>query len=268
MGLLTYVLGFFVKLSVAPLLFFTLLRAQESPLPQDTVSVERATYAVVVMRSQSITNFTSTVEAPVLLDTLLDMPAEELLLIDTTGNTSVIPTERILSVMTEIAGENEFCKDHYCVRMVAKELEADKIILVDLSKLKSSRGLGGGANFSGTLILSIAFLGVGKDINTGEDIELLVTEKTYPRKLKGDWEELVIRMRSRTWRLMSAKAPEGRFPPESFTFELSALLAFIEDSPEIAILIGVGILSGLVGGYVLASRPPVIGDPPPYPETM
>ena len=96
--------GFFVKLSVAPLLFFTLLRAQESPLPQDTVSVERATYAVVVMRSQSITNFTSTVEAPVLLDTLLDMPAEELLLIDTTGNTSVIPTEKILSVMTEIAG--------------------------------------------------------------------------------------------------------------------------------------------------------------------
>lgn len=250
------------------LLFFTLLIAQEPPSPQDTVSVEKATYAVVVMRSQLITNFANTVEVPVLLDTLLDMPTEELFLIDTTGNTSVIPTERIVSVMTEIAGENEFCEDRYCVRMVAKELGADKIILVDLSQLKSIIGLDGGANFSGTLILSITFLGKGVDIDTGEEVELLVTEKTYPRKLKGDWEELAIRMRSRTWRLMSAKAPEGRFPPESFSFELSALLAFIEDSPEIAILIGVGILSGLVGGYVLASRPPVIGDPPPYPESM
>ena len=67
---------------------------------------------------------------------------------------------------------------------------------------------------------------------------------------------------------MSDTPPEGRLPPEPFTFELSELLLFIEDSPEIAILIGIGILSGLVGGYMLASRPPVIGNPPPFPETL
>ena len=99
-------------------------------------------------------------------------------------------------------------------------------------------------------------------------MELLITEKTYPKKLEGDWEELAVRIRSRTWRLMSAEEPEGRFPPEPFTFELSDFLLFIEDSPEIAILIGMGVLAGLVGGYMLASRPPVIGNPPPFPETL
>ena len=254
--------------SVVLLLFFSFLWAQEQTAPQDTLVVEKTTYAVVVMSSQPLNEYASTVEAPVLLDTLLDMPAEELMLIGATGSTEVIPTEKVLAVMAVVAGKNELCKDRYCVRQVAKELEMDKILLVDLSELRASTGLGGKVSFSGRLVLSVVFLGGGVDFNTGENVELLVTEKTYPRKLKGDWEELAVRVRSRTWRLMSDTPPEGRFPPEPFTFELSELLLFIEDSPEIAILIGIGILSGLVGGYMLASRPPVIGNPPPFPETL
>ena len=254
--------------SVVLLLFFSFLWAQEQTAPQDTLVVEKTTYAVVVMSSQPLNEFASTVEAPVLLDTLLDMPGEELMLIGVTGSTEVIPTEKVLFVMAVVAGENELCKDRYCVRQVAKELEIDKILLVDLSEMKASTGQGGEVTFSGTLVLSLTFLGVGVDIETGEEVELLVTEKTYPRKLKGDWEELAVRVRSRTWRLMSDTPPEGRFPPEPFSFQLSDLLFFIQDSPEIAIIIGIGILSGMVGGYALASRPPVIGNPPPYPETM
>ena len=254
--------------SVVLLLFFSFLWAQEQTAPQDTLVVEKTTYAVVVMSSQPLNEFASTVEAPVLLDTLLDMPAEELMLIDTSGSTAVIPTEKVLAAMAEVAGENELCKDRYCVRQVAKELEIDKILLVDLSEIKASTGLGGKVSFSGRLVLSVVFLGGGVDFNTGEKIELLMTENTYPRKLKGDWEELAVRVRSRTWHLMSAEAPEGRFPPELVKFELSDLLLFIEDSPEMAILIGMGVLAGLVGGYVLVTRPPPIGNPPPFPETL
>ncbi len=260
--------------SVVLLVFFSFLWAQEEPAPQDTsavqdsISIQPTIYAVVVMSSQPLNDYVSTVEAPVFLDTLLDMPAEELMLIGATGSAEVIPTEKVIAAMAGVAGENELCKDRYCVRQVAKELEIDKILLVDLSEMKASTGQGGEVTFSGTLVLSLTFLGVGVDIETGEEVELLVTEKTYPRKLKGDWEELAVRVRSRTWRLMSDTPPEGRFPPEPFSFQLSDLLFFIQDSPEIVIIIGIGILSGMVGGYALASRPPVIGNPPPYPETM
>ncbi len=259
---------------VVLLVFFSFLWAQEEPAPQDTssvqdsISIQPTIYAVVVMSSQPLNEYASTVEAPVLLDTLLDMPGEELMLIGVTGSTEVIPTEKVIAAMAGVAGENELCKDRYCVRQVAKELEIDKILLVDLSKMKASTGLGGEVTFSGSLVLSLTFLGVGMDMETGEEVELLVTEKTYPRKLKGDWEELAVRVRSRTWRLMSDTPPEGRFPPEPFSFELSDLLLFIEDSPEMAILIGMGVLAGLVGGYLLVTRPPPIGDPPPFPETL
>ena len=259
---------------VVLLVFFSFLWAREEPVPQDTssvqdsISIQPTIYAVVVMSSQPLNEYASTVEAPVLLDTLLDMPGEELMLIGVTGSTEVIPTEKVIAAMAGVAGENELCKDRYCVRQVAKELEIDKILLVDLSKIKASTGLGGEVTFSGSLVLSVVFLGGGVDFNTGEKIELLVTEKTYPRKLKGDWEELAVRVRSRTWRLMSDTPPEGRFPPEPFSFELSDLLLFIEDSPEMAILIGMGVLAGLVGGYLLVTRPPPIGDPPPFPETL
>ena len=256
--------------SVALPLFFIFLWAQE-PLSQqdtsavqDTISIQAISYAVVIQGIQPI----STIEALVLLDTLLDMPAEELLQIDTSGNTTVIPTEKVMSVMDSVAGENKFCEDRYCARLVAKELEVDKIILVDISEIEVESGPDLESSFSGNLILSVAYVGVGTDINTGENMELLITERTYPKKLEGDWEELAVRIRSRTWHLMSAEAPEGRFPPELVKFELSDLLLFIEDSPEMAILIGMGVLAGLAGGYFLVTRPPPIGDPPPFPETL
>ena len=249
---------------VVLLAFFSFLWAQEQPAPQDTISIQAISYAVVIQGIQPI----STIEALVLLDTLLDMPAEELLQIDTSGNTTVIPTEKVMSVMDSVAGENKFCEDRYCARMVAKELDVDKIILVDISEIEVESGPDLESSFSGNLILSVAYVGVGTDIKSGEDVELLITEKTYPKKLEGDWEELAVRIRSRTWHLMSAEPPEGRFPPELVKFELSDLLLFIEDSPEMAILIGMGVLAGLVGGYLLVTRPPPIGDPPPFPETL
>ena len=75
--------------SVVLLAFYSFLWAQKQPAPQDTISIQAISYAVVIQGIQPI----STIEASVLLDTLLDMPAEELLQIDTSGNTTVIPTE-------------------------------------------------------------------------------------------------------------------------------------------------------------------------------
>lgn len=260
--------------SVVFLSFLSFLWAQEEPTTQDTsavqdsVSIQPTIYAVVVMSSQPLNDYAGTVEAPVLLDTLLDMPAEELMLIGATGSAEVIPTEKVMAAMAVVVGEDEICEDHDCARQVGNDLGMDKILLVDLSKVKASTGLDGEVTYSGSLVLSLTFLGRGVDIETGEEVELLVTEKTYSSKLKGGWEEFAVRVRSRTWRLMSDTPPEGRFPPEPFSFELSDLLLFIQDSPEIAILLGIGVLASLVGGYALASRPPVIGDPPPYPDTL
>ena len=254
--------------AIAFLLFFSFLWAQEPPAAQDTLTAQPITYAVVIMSSEPLSRFFNRLEAPIILDTLLDMPAEELMLIDTTGNTSVVSTERVLSAMAKVVGEDEVCADRLCVSQVAKQLEMDKIILVDLSQLKVKTGLDAQAFFSGRLLLSVTFLGVGTNIDTGEEVELLLTESTFPKKLKGNWDELAIRIRSRTWRLLSATPPEGRFPPEPVTFELSQLLLFFEDSPVAVTIVGGGILSGLVVGYMLATRPPVIGNPPPYPETL
>lgn len=246
------------------LLFVITLQGQEENVVQDST----VTYGVILMTSQPMSDFTNSIEAPLLLDTLMDMPAEELMLIDTIGATSLISTETVLAAMVEVAGENEFCKDESCVVEVASRIQSDKIFLVDLSQVKAKSVGGGKISFSGILTLSLTYLGVGRDIDTEGEIALLVTEKTLSKKIKGDWDEFAVRVRSRTWLLMSVDPPEGRFPPEPVTFELSQLLLFFEASPVLAILVGVGLLSGLVVGYVVATRPPVIGSPPPYPESM
>ena len=86
--------------SVFVLVFFSFLWAQEEPAPQDTssvqdsISIQPTIYAVVVMSSQPLNEYASTVEAPVLLDTLLDMPGEELMLIGVTGSTDLRRSRR------------------------------------------------------------------------------------------------------------------------------------------------------------------------------
>ena len=97
----------------------------------------------------------------------------------------------------------------------------------------------------------------------------MMTERTFSKKMKGDLEELMVRIRSRTWFLMEKTPSEERFPPEPFTFEMSQLIIFFQDSPDFAMLVALSILFGLAGGYYLATRPPLIdGEPPPYPETI
>ena len=152
--------------SVVFLSFLSFLWAQEEPATQDTsavqdsVSIQPTIYAVVAMSSQPLNDYVGTVEAPVLLDTLLDMPAEELMLIGATGSTEVIPTEKVIAAMAGVAGEDELCKDRYCARQVGNDLGMDKILLVDLSKVKANTGLDGEVNYSGSLVLSLTFLGL------------------------------------------------------------------------------------------------------------
>ena len=85
--------------------------------------------------------------------------------------------------------------------------------------------------------------------------------------MKGDLEELMVRIRSRIWVLMEKTPPEERFPPEPFTFEVSQLILYIENSPAL-INVALGVLLASALSAYLLNRPPVIGDPPPYPEIM
>jgi len=171
--------------------------------------------------------------------------------------------------MFQVTEDGLGCQDNYCVRQVAELISMDKIILIDLSSIKAEATLGEFKNFSGKLTLSLGELGFGKDIDTGQDISIMMTERTFSKKMKGDLEELMVRIRSRTWFLMEKTPSEERFPPEPFTFEMSQLIIFFQDSPDFAMLVALSILFGLAGGYYLATRPPLIGgEPPPYPETI
>ena len=253
------------RLFIVLLLFFSTLKGQEESTVQDSI----ITYGVVVMDMRHMSDVANEVELQSLISSFIDAASEELEAMDSLGVARVIPTDEMVSAIFQVTEDGLGCQDNYCVRQVAELISMDKIILIDLSEIKAEATLGQFQNFSGKLTLSLGELGLGKDIDTGQDISIMMTERTFSKKMKGDLEELMVRIRSRTWFLMEKTPSEERFPPEPFTFEMSQLIIFFQDSPDFAMLVALSILFGLAGGYYLATRPPLIdGEPPPYPETI
>ena len=263
------------RLLIVLLLFFSTLKGQEESTVQDSIALKGqeestvqdsiTTYGVVVMDMRHMSDVANEVELQSLINSFIDAASEELEAMDSLGVARVIPTDELVSAIFQVTEDGLGCQDNYCVRQVAELISMDKIILIDLSEIKAEATLGQFQNFSGKLTLSLGELGLGKDIDTGQDISIMMTERTFSKKLKGDLEELMVRIRSRTWVLMEKTPPEERFPPEPFTFEISQLILYIENSPAlINIALGVLFVSAL-SAYLL-SRPPVIGDPPSYPE--
>ena len=246
---------------IVVLLFIATLKGQE----ESTVQESTITYGVVVMDMRHMSDVANEVELQSLISSFIDGASEELEAMDSLGVARVIPTDEMVSAIFQVTEDGLGCQDNYCVRQVAELISMDKIILIDLSGIKVKATLGEFQNFSGKLALSLGELGLGKDIDTGQDISIMMTERTFSKKMKGDLEELMVRIRSRTWFLMEKTPTEERFPPEPFTFEISQLILYIENSPAL-INVALGVLLASALSAYLLSRPPVIGDPPSYPE--